>query len=138
MMWNRYGLRTIVLQSDLWKESKIWFIWTTGKHHERPANSPSYRTRDNWCRKINTSSFSRHFGLGFTNLQETAKTEYNSILITAKLTDPIYNHKLDYKYNPSDQQYTRNTQSRIWQKNAKCWNGHNELFEELTLSHTNL
>jgi len=34
------------------------------------------------------------------NPQETAKTEYNNfILITAKLTDQIYNQKLDLKKN---------------------------------------
>jgi len=58
----------------------------------------------------------RHSGLGLTNPQETAKTEYeNSILITTKTTDQIYNQKLDLEYNPSDQQYTRNMNNRIEQ-----------------------
>jgi len=49
----------------------------------------------------------RHGGLGLTNPQTTAKTEYNnSILITAKLTDHFYNRKLNLNYNPSDQQYS--------------------------------
>jgi len=49
----------------------------------------------------------RHGGLGLTNHQETIKTEYDySILITAKLTDKIYNQKLHVEHNPSDQQYT--------------------------------
>jgi len=31
-------------------------------------------------------------------------------------------------YNPSDQHYTRNTKSTIWQeKHTKCWNSCNEL-----------
>jgi len=49
----------------------------------------------------------RHGGLSLTNPQETAKTEYtNFLLITSKLTDKIYNQKLDLDYNPSYQQLT--------------------------------
>jgi len=60
------------------------------------------------------SVFFMHGGLGLTNLQETANTEYaNSTLIMAKLTGQIYNHKLDLKYNTSDQQYTRTIKIRI-------------------------
>jgi len=76
----------------------------------------------------------RHGGLGVTNPQETAKIEYDyPTLITAKLTDQIYNQKLDLEYNFSYQQYTRNMKNRIQQeKNAKCWNTYNKLLEELT------
>ena len=39
----------------------------------------------------------RHGGLGLTNPQTNAKTEYNNfMLITAKLTDQIYNKKLGF------------------------------------------
>ena len=63
----------------------------------------------------------RHVGLGLRNPQETAKTEYEySTQITAKLTDKIYNQKLNLDCNPSDQQYTRHTKHRIQEKNAKC------------------
>jgi len=76
----------------------------------------------------------RHGGLGLTNPQTTAKTEFTySILITAKLTDQIYNQKLNLEYNPSDRQYTTTTKSKLRQeKNAKCSKRRNKLFEELT------
>ena len=46
----------------------------------------------------------RHGGLGQTNPQTNAKTEYNnSMLITAKLTDQIYNQKLNFECNSLDQ-----------------------------------
>jgi len=62
-----------------------------------------------------------HGGLGLTDPQETAKMEYeHSTQITNKLTDKIYTQKLDLDYNPSDQQFTRQTKNRIRQeKNAK-------------------
>jgi len=63
----------------------------------------------------------RHGGLGLTDPQETAKTEYKcSTQITNKLTAKIYTQKLDLDYNPSDQQFTRHTKNRIGQvKNKK-------------------
>jgi len=43
----------------------------------------------------------RHGGLGLTDPQETAKTEYeHSTLITNKLTGKIYTQKFDLDYNP--------------------------------------
>jgi len=56
----------------------------------------------------------RHGGLGLTNPQDTAQTEYeNSILITAKLMDQIHNRKLDFECNTSNHQYTRTMKSKI-------------------------
>ena len=76
----------------------------------------------------------RHGELGLADPQETTETEYkHSTQTTAKLTDKIYNQKLDLDHNPSDQQYTRHTKNRIQQeKTAKFWNSHDELLEELT------
>jgi len=82
--------------------------------HQRSFNSYTDRMSD--AEKQILALPLRHSGLGLTNPQETAKTEYeNSILITAKTTDQIYNQKLDLEYNPSDQQYTRNMNNRIEQ-----------------------
>jgi len=63
----------------------------------------------------------RHGGLGLTDPQETAKTEYeHSTQITNKPTAKIYTQKLDLDYNPSDQQYTRHIKNIIRQgKNEK-------------------
>ena len=55
----------------------------------------------------------RHGGLGLTDPRETAKMEYeHSAQITNKLTDKIYTQKLDFDYNPSDQQFTRHTKKQ--------------------------
>ena len=57
----------------------------------------------------------------------------HSIQITNKLTTKTYTLKLDLDYNPSDQQFTRHTKSRIRQeKNAKCKNIRDELLAEMT------
>ena len=55
----------------------------------------------------------RHDGIGLTNPQETVKIQCKySTVITAKLTDKIYNQKLNLDCNPSDQQYTRHTNDK--------------------------
>jgi len=65
--------------------------------------------------------------------QESVKSKYeNSNLITAKLTDQIYNQKLDLDYNPFDQQYPRTIKSKIrQQKDTTYRNRRDALFEEL-------
>ena len=56
----------------------------------------------------------RHGGLGLTDPQENAKTEYkHSTQITDKLTTKIYTQKLDLNYNPSDQLYATHMKNRL-------------------------
>jgi len=61
---------------------------------------------------IMISDITTQFGLHNYAIQST--------LITAKLRDKTHNKKLNLEDNPSDQQYTRHTENRIRQKNAKC------------------
>jgi len=107
-----------------------WFVWTPGKHHQRLVNTCSCTVgQEVWCGKTTAGSSGV---LGLTNPQTNAKTEYNnSMLITAKLTNQIYNQKLNLEYYPLDQQYIRTTKSKLQQEKTKCRNCRNKPFGEL-------
>ena len=96
---------------------------------------PLFQNSNSWHFKdFKVMTFSSNALIGLTDPRETAKMEYeHSIQITNKLTTKTYTLKLDLDYNPSDQQFTRHTKSRIRQeKNAKCKNIRDELLAEMT------
>ena len=75
-------------------------------------------------------------GLGLTDPQETAKTEYeHSTQITNKLTAKIYTQKLDLDYNPLDQQLS-DTQKTEYDK-RKMKNIPMNFWWKWPLSHNN-
>ena len=55
----------------------------------------------------------RYGGLGLTNPTKAMTEHDNFILITAKLTDQIYNQNLHLEYNSSDQPSTRIMKSKL-------------------------